>query len=133
MTTTSNTTVIDIAKYTLTNGSFEYTVLEKDTLSSIITALKVKAPRSVVASNILKESNLEKISDVVKNVKITIPYTYLNKGTSYTVKSGDTLFSIATDKYPDLSIDAAVKKLKEDNFITNDVVKIGDELYIVNE
>lgn len=106
------------------NNMFMYTVVTGDTLYSIARKYSVDV-NDIINLNYLKDTNL-KVGQVIR-----IPEFYFDMGNmnlpnyiNYTVKSGDTLYSIARDN--NISVDV----LRKDNALTSDVLNIGQIIRI---
>ena len=106
------------------NNMFMYTVKKGDTLYSIATKYKTTVGE-IVNLNYLKDNNL-KIGQVLR-----IPETYTKEEEmyipsfkNYTVKSGDSLYSIARNN--NISVDTLMK----DNGLSDINLKIGQVLKI---
>lgn len=106
------------------NNMFMYTVKSGDTLYKIATKYNT-TPQKIIDLNYLKSTN------ITPGQVLRIPETYtkeedmyLPNYTNYTVKKGDTLYSIA--KANNISVDTLIK----DNSITNNSINIGQILKI---
>lgn len=97
-----------------------YTVKSGDTLWNI-------AKKFGVTVDELKNENNLKNNSLSIGQKLVIPSKEENNKNTYTVKSGDTLYSIAR-KY-NISVD----KLKEANDLSNNILSIGQVLIIPTE
>lgn len=106
------------------NNVFMYTVKSGDTLYSI--ARRYNTPvDEIVKINYLKDSNI-KPGQIIR-----IPEFYFDKDNmnlpnyiNYTVKAGDTLYSIARNN--NISVDV----LRKDNALSNDVLSVGQIIRI---
>lgn len=104
------------------NNMFMYTVKKGDTLYSIATKYKTTPPK-IIDLNYLKSTN------ITPGQVLRIPETYTKEEDmyipnyiSYTVKKGDTLYSIA--KANNISVDTIVS----DNSLTSNNLSIGQVL-----
>jgi LysM repeat protein len=112
----------------------EYTVYEVkkgDTLLSISREYAETSPTSVVSTAILKANNLSSGSSIKQGMKLKIPVKYSN-GSKYVVRNGDSLFTIAALNMRDLDVFEAIAKIKKDNFLTSDNIKINDVLFLAD-
>lgn len=106
------------------NNMFMYTVKKGDSLYSIATKYNTTV-NEIVKLNNLTNTNLS----IGQVLRIPETYTgmenmYLPEYTSYTVKRGDSLYTIA--KNNNISVDT----IKEDNGLTNNILTIGQVLKI---
>jgi LysM repeat protein len=106
-----------------------YEVKKGETLSSIVKSYDDVCPTSVLSKAILKANNLTKASEIKETMKIKIPDRYTT-GNSYTVKSGDSLYTIAKSAFQSMDINKAINQLKSDNFMSNDNIRAGEKLFI---
>jgi LysM repeat protein len=106
-----------------------YVVKEKDSLVSLCKTYAPNCPVAVAQKTIMQFNDLatDKLS-VGKTIKI--PYEYFNKGEKYTIKTGDTISGIAKSYFPDKNLLDTSKKIIKDNFLSNDSIKVGNELFI---
>ena len=109
-----------------------YTVKKNDTLASISKKYSESCPQKSAANIILKLNNLSKSSDIKEGIEIKLPDKYLSEGTTYTVKVGDTLSSIASENLEDVDWYTAVSIISQDNDIKNDIIFAGQELFIAS-
>ena len=107
-----------------------YTVEKDETLKDICEKYADNCPIPVLSKAILKINNLSSSSKISEGKKIKIPEKYINTGIKYTVRSGDSLSSIAMRFMKDIDYSEALEIIKQDNFLTSDTIKIGDELFI---
>ena len=106
------------------NNMFMYTVESGDTLYSI--ARKYNTPvDEIIKINYLKDTNL-KPGQIIRIPEFYFDMDNMNLPNyiNYTVKKGDTLYSIARDN--NISIDV----LRKDNALTNDVLSVGQIIRI---
>lgn len=108
-----------------------YEVKKDDTLLTICKNYENTCPISVLSKVILKTNKLSSSKDIKPTMTLKIPDKYIN-GSSYTVKSGDTLSTIAQKYLTSMTLSTAIEKIKTDNFITNNIIKAGDQIYIAN-
>lgn len=106
------------------NNMFLYTVKAGDTLYSIARKYNT-TPQAIIDLNYLKTTNL-KIGDVIRIPEMYTPEDamFLPNYTNYTVKRGDTLYSIA--KNNNIGVDILMK----DNALTDNNLTIGKTLKI---
>jgi LysM repeat protein len=102
--------------------STHYTVAENDTLYSL-------AKRHGVSVNQLKEANLLESDKIYIGQQLLVPdhpvVPQIHKNNSnYTVKKGDTLFSLAK-KYS-----TTVSELKKENSLTSDRIMVGQKIKV---
>lgn len=129
----SNSNTDDEAAKTSSNANekyITYTVGEDETLKDICEQYSDKVPVSLLSKAILLSNNLKSSKDIKEGMTIKIPEKYTGDGFIYTVKSGDSISSIVSRFMSDLDYAEAVEKLKADNFLTSDTIKIGDELFV---
>jgi LysM repeat protein len=107
-----------------------YTVGEDETLKDICKQYSDKVPASILSKAILLSNNLKSSKDIKEGMTIKIPEKYTGEGSIYTVKSGDSISSIVSKFMSDMDYAEALEKLKSDNFLTSDNIKIGDELFV---
>jgi len=96
------------------NSTLEYTAEEGDTISSIALKYSVSAPE------LAKSNNLQ------GNVKVgqVVQISTQTGGSYMTVKEGDTLKSIAYERWTD------VKTLKELNYLSSEDIEPGMKLFV---
>ena len=132
--TSSNNTNSDNTNSNTANNStgkyIEYTVKDAETLKDICKNYEEKCPSTILTKAILDANNLKNSNDVKAGMKLRIPEKYITNGISYTVKSGDSLSSIATKYMKDSKLNDAVKAILNDNFLSNDTIRTGDLLFI---
>ncbi len=107
-----------------------YTVGEDETLKDICEQYSDKVPVSLLSKAILLSNNLKNSKDIKEGMTLKIPEKYTGDGFIYTVKIGDSISSIVSRFMSDLDYMEAVEKLKADNYLTSDTIKIGDELFV---
>jgi LysM repeat protein len=130
----SDTTKASDASQATQNTNETYTlykVKKGDTLSSISKSYESMCPVSILSKAILKANNFSKESDLKEAMEIKIPDKYIN-GATYTVKTGDSLYSIALSSYGNTKVYEAIEILKADNYLTTGNIKVGDKLFISN-
>jgi LysM repeat protein len=106
-----------------------YEVKQGETLKDICESYSDTCPEAILSKAILSANNLSKSSDIKANLEIKIPDKYIN-GSKYSVKSGDSLYKIASEYFKDTDITKAIQEIKNDNFLTNDSIRLGQELFI---
>jgi len=106
------------------NNMFMYTVLPGDTLYSIARKYNTNVDE-IIKLNYLKDTNI-KPGQVIRIPEFYFDMDNMNLPNyiNYTVKKGDTLYSIARDN----NISADV--LRKDNALTNDVLQVGQIIRI---
>ena len=106
------------------NNMFMYTVKSGDTLYSIATKYNTTVQK-IIDLNYLKNTNLT-VGQILRIPEMYTPEEemYLPSYTNYTVKVGDTLYSIALKN--NVSIDTLIK----DNALTSNTLKLGQVLKI---
>ena len=106
------------------NNMFMYTVKSGDTLYSIARKYNTSVDE-IIKLNYLKDTNL-KPGQIIRIPEFYFDMDNMNLPNyiNYTVKSGDTLYSIARDN--NVSVDV----LRKDNALTSDVVIVGQVLRI---
>ncbi|MDP4090538.1 MAG: LysM peptidoglycan-binding domain-containing protein, partial [Bacillota bacterium] len=124
--TGTQTNGISTQKYTT------YTVKKDETLKNICTEYSDKCPSQVLSKAIMSANNLKSTADVKEGMELKIPDKYLNGGIKYTVMSGDSLSSIATKYMKDVKLAEAIKALEEDNFLSSDSIRVGDQLFVAS-
>jgi LysM repeat protein len=108
-----------------------YEVKKEDTLLTICKNYENTCPISVLSKVILKTNKLSSSKDIKAAMTLKIPDKYIN-GSSYTVKSGDTISTIAQKYLSTMTLSTAIEKIKTDNFITTNTIKAGEQLYIAS-
>lgn len=106
-----------------------YKVEQGETLKDICKSYSDVCPEAILSKAILSANKLSKASDVTANLEIKIPDKYIN-GSKYTVKSGDSLYKIASQYSEDSDVTKIIQEIKNDNFLTNDNIQLGQELFI---
>lgn len=106
-----------------------YKVEQGETLKDICESYSDVCPEAILSKAILKANKLSKASDITANLEIKIPDKYIN-GSKYTVKSGDSLYKIASQYSEDSEVTKVILKIKNDNFLINDNIQLGQELFI---
>lgn len=109
-----------------------YTVEKDETLKDICEKYSDKCPIPVLSKAILQINNLSNSSKISEGNKLKIPEKYISTGIKYTVRNGDSLSSIAMRFMKDYDYSEALKIIKQDNFLSSDTIKVGDELFIRN-
>ena len=106
------------------NNMFMYTVLPGDTLYSIARKYDTNVDE-IIKLNYLKDTNI-KPGQVIRIPEFYFDMDNMNLPNyiNYTVKKGDTLYSIARDN--NISVDV----LRKDNALTNDVLQVGQIIRI---
>ncbi|WP_010293995.1 LysM peptidoglycan-binding domain-containing protein [Clostridium senegalense] len=123
-----------------------YTIKKNDTLYSIASAYMPSFDTKEVIDTIVKRNDLKNSTSVISGQQIVIPYEVAlesqsttkqssdNKdvtGMEYKIKKGDSLYSIAQEKMPNVAVKEAVKEIKEHNNIKDEnAIKVGDVLEI---
>lgn len=107
-----------------------YTVEKDESLKDICEKYSDNCPIPVLSKAILELNNLSNSSKISEGKKLKIPEKYINTGVKYTVRSGDSLSTIATRFMKDYDYSEALEIIKQDNFLSSDTIKIGDELFI---
>lgn len=127
-----------------------YTVKSNDTLYSIARTYMPSYDTTNVIAQIRKRNNLQDKDPIITGQKLIISYetSLVNSEAKktedntekqsasdsshikYTVKSGDTLFSIANEYLKDMNVVDAVNKIKADNKLTSDVIVVNQTLSI---
>lgn len=124
-----------------------YTVKKNDTLYSIAMAYMPNINHEQVINKIVKRNNLKDEKSIVEGQKLIIPYEVAlenktnkneakndnekNTAGKYEIKTGDSLFSIAKSKMPNVAVNEAVEKIKSANNIKNEnLIKVGDIINI---
>lgn len=126
-----------------------YTIKQNDTLYSIAAAYMPNHSLNEVIETIMKRNNLKDANAIVNGKEIIIPYEISLEGKSkkennkdkennkkdsakkYEVKSGDSLYSIAKEFMPKVSIKEAVEQIKQSNNISDEnSIKTGQVLSI---
>jgi LysM repeat protein len=120
---TSAEAIADLQEYTL------YEVKQGESLSSVCKQFLDTSPAKVTAKAILAANKLSTSSEIKPGMKIKIPSKYSN-GSKYTILSGDSLYTIASEYMDDKNIYDAIEKIKKDNFLSSDNIKVGDELFL---
>lgn len=126
---TQTTNSLPAEKYT------DYIVKEGDTLFSIArNTMPWKSQEDAV--KILETMNNLKDREVISvGTRLMVPVNTIDTTncTKYTVKAGESLYSIAEDYLPDMNPAAAVDMIMEKNNITNpNLISVGLEIYIPN-
>lgn len=106
-----------------------YNLLKDDSAESIYKKFSKGCPEDIFIKSILKNNNLSSAEELHFGMSIKIPNVYLNSGDSYTVKSGDSLYVIAK-KYYSQNLNEGIKKIKNCNFLNNDILVVGKEIFI---
>jgi LysM repeat protein len=106
-----------------------YKVEQGETLKDICESYSDSCPEAILSKAILSANNLSKASEITANLEIKIPDKYIN-GSKYTVKSGDSLYKIASEYSADSDVTKAIQEIKKDNFLSNDNIRLGQELFI---
>jgi LysM repeat protein len=114
------------------NGSYtEYIVKKSDTLYSICKTFEKTCPIPVAVKTILSINNLTEADGLQDGMTLKLPSDYFNHGKIYTIKKGDTLYSISRQIFQNQSPAASAYKIAKDNFLTNlEEINIGDQLFI---
>ncbi|MGG7165112.1 LysM peptidoglycan-binding domain-containing protein [Clostridium ihumii] len=124
-----------------------YTVKKNDTLYSIAMAYMPNINHEQVINKIITRNNLKDEKSIVEGQKLIIPYEVAlenktnkneakndngkNIAGKYEIKTGDSLFSIAKSKMPNVAVNEAVEKIKSANNIKNEnLIKVGDIINI---
>jgi LysM repeat protein len=109
----------------------EYIVKKSDTLYSICKTYEKTCPIPVAVKTMLNINNLTEADGLKEGMTLKIPSDYFNHGKIYTIKKGDTLYSISREILQNQSPAASAYKIAKDNFLTNlEEINIGDQLFI---
>lgn len=106
----------------LPNTEVTYEVIKGDTLYSIANKFKVSVDNLKVINNL--KNNTLSIGQILKIPNSTIPND--NSKITYTVKSGDTLYSIAN------TYNTSVNEIKRINNLNSNTLSIGETLILPN-
>lgn len=110
----------------------DYIVNKGDTLSGICSKYQIFCPESTALKTVIALNNLTQANNLKEGMTIELPDKYFISGIKYTVKKGDTLFSIARKHTTNKNINKAMGIIMKDNFMTSNEVVAGDELFIEN-
>lgn len=110
----------------------DYIVNEGDTLFSICRKYQIFCPEGTAVKTVIALNNLTQANKLKEGMTIELPDKYFISGIKYTVKKGDTLFSIARKHTTDKDINKAMEFIMKDNFMTSNEVNVGDQLFIEN-
>jgi hypothetical protein len=109
----------------------EYIVKKNDTLYSICKSYENTCPIPIAVKTILNINNLTEADGLQEEMLLIIPSDYLRNGTTYTIKKGDTLYSISREILNSQSPSNSANKIAKDNFLTNlEEINVGDQLFI---
>lgn len=109
----------------------KYIVKKSDTLYSICKTYEKTCPIPVAVKTILNINNLTEADGLQEGMTLRIPSEYFNHGKIYTIKKGDTLYSISREILNSQSPSSSANKIAKDNFLTNlEEINIGDQLFI---
>lgn len=122
-TSSKDTTMVSKENYTI------YEVKQDESLSSICKQFADTVPVKIISRAILDANSLKGSSEVKTGMKLKIPTKY-SMGSSYKVASGDSLYTIASTYMKDTNIYEAIERIKKDNFLSSDNIKIGEELFL---
>jgi LysM repeat protein len=109
----------------------EYIVKKSDTLYSICKSYENTCPIPIAVKTILNINNLTEDDGLQEGMVLIVPSDYLRHGTVYTIKKGDTLYSISREILKSQNPSSSASKIAKDNFLTNlEEINIGDQLFI---
>ena len=119
-TTSSNASKVD---YSI------YEVQKDETLISICKKYIETCPSQILSKAIIDANKLAKSTDIKAGMKIKLPTKYINGGSKYTVKAGDTLYDLSVAYLNNMELDAALDLLSKDNFLKDTTIMVGQELF----
>jgi LysM repeat protein len=112
-------------------GFVPYKVKKGDTVYGICRESVVYLPTNKAAAMIIEKNNLKGNDDITDGQIIYIPYKDPGNSIEYIVKSGDTIYTIASNLMPGQNADESVDDIMEENDLSsaNDI-KEGQILLI---
>lgn len=114
----------------ISNGNINYTIKPSDSLYKICKKYENTCPTKIAMKIILEKNNLQTSSNLKENMTVIIPENYLSSGTKHTIQKGDTLYSLAKKYVSNKNTLDAIKYIKKANYMTNDEINIGEEIFI---
>ncbi|MDZ5253873.1 LysM peptidoglycan-binding domain-containing protein [Clostridium sp. LIBA-8841] len=110
----------------------KYTLKENESLSDV--AKKFKETCTVNSSlNIIKSLNqVSNVSSLESGDTLLVPVNAFEDGKKYTVKEGDTWYNIARKYYPTYNHEVVIDFLMNVNPFHNDILPLGEEVFLPN-
>lgn len=110
----------------------KYTLKENENLSDV--AKKFKETCTVNSSlNIIKSLNqVNNVSSLESGDTLLVPVNAFEDGKKYTVKDGDTWYNIARKYYPTYNHEVVIDFLMDVNPFHNDILPLGEEVFLPN-
>lgn len=110
----------------------KYTLKEDEKLSDV--AKKFKDTCTVNSSlNIIKSLNqISNTSSLESGDTVLVPVNAFQDGKKYSVKEGDTWYSIARKHYPKYNHEVVIDFLMDINPFNNDILPLGEDIFLPN-
>ena len=110
----------------------KYTLKEDEKLSDV--AKKFKDTCTVNSSlNIIKSLNqISNTSSLESRDTVLVPVNAFQDGKKYSVKEGDTWYSIARKHYPKYNHEVVIDFLMDINPFNNDILPLGEDIFLPN-
>ncbi|GAA0094135.1 LysM peptidoglycan-binding domain-containing protein [Clostridium perfringens] len=110
----------------------KYTLKEDEKLSDV--AKKFKDTCTVNSSlNIIKSLNqISNTSSLESGDTVLVPVNAFQDGKKYSVKEGDTWYSIARKHYPKYNHEVVIDFLMDINPFKNDILPLGEDIFLPN-
>ncbi|MGU8237127.1 LysM peptidoglycan-binding domain-containing protein [Clostridium perfringens] len=110
----------------------KYTLKEDEKLSDV--AKKFKNTCTVNSSlNIIKSLNqISNTSSLESGDTVLVPVNAFQDGKKYSVKEGDTWYSIARKHYPKYNHEVVIDFLMDINPFNNDILPLGEDIFLPN-
>ncbi|MFW0892726.1 LysM peptidoglycan-binding domain-containing protein [Clostridium perfringens] len=110
----------------------KYTLKEDEKLSDV--AKKFKETCTVNSSlNIIKSLNqISNTSSLESGDTVLVPVNAFQDGKKYSVKEGDTWYSIARKHYPKYNHEVVIDFLMDINPFKNDILPLGEDIFLPN-
>ena len=110
----------------------KYTLKEDEKLSDV--AKKFKDTCTVNSSlNIIKSLNqISNTSSLESGDTVLVPVNAFQDGKKYSVKEGDTWYSIARKYYPKYNHEVVIDFLMDINPFKNDILPLGEDIFLPN-
>ncbi|EGT5620530.1 LysM peptidoglycan-binding domain-containing protein, partial [Clostridium perfringens] len=110
----------------------KYTLKEDEKLSDV--AKKFTGTCTVNSSlNIIKSLNqISNTSSIESGDTVLVPVNAFQDGKKYSVKEGDTWYSIARKHYPKYNHEVVIDFLMDINPFNNDILPLGEDIFLPN-
>ncbi|WP_322007334.1 LysM peptidoglycan-binding domain-containing protein [Clostridium butyricum] len=126
----SNAVHITIREFINNQQCSSYLVKENETLNDILMRYNSTCAPNASLKLIKELNNITSTNDVKAGTTLKIPETTMKNGSLYTISQGDTWSKICEKYYPVYDIDSIMKLLIFINDYKNDILPLGDTIFL---